>query len=98
MTNEFKSQAQEAPTTHALAIVSLILSILGLVGVLPLVGSIGGIISGRIAQQEIQAKPEQYSGEGLARAGVIMGWVGIVIGLLLVCLAGLAFMFFMVAV
>lgn len=27
MTNEFKSQAQEAPTTHALAIVSLILSI-----------------------------------------------------------------------
>jgi len=95
MTNEFKSQAQQAPATHALAIVSLILSILGLVGVLPLVGSIGGIISGRIAQQEIQAKPEQHGGEGLARAGVILGWVGVALGLLLVCLAMLAFLFFM---
>jgi hypothetical protein len=28
MTNEFKSQVQQAPATHALAIVSLILSIM----------------------------------------------------------------------
>lgn len=95
MTNEFKSQAQPAPATHALAIVSLALSILGLAGVLPLVGSIGGIISGHIARQEIEAKPQQYGGEGVARAGVVLGWVGVVIGLLLICLAALAFFFFM---
>jgi hypothetical protein len=91
MKNEFQSQA---PATHALAIVSLILSILGLVGVLPLIGSIGGIISGRIAQREILEKPEMHGGEGLARAGIVLGWVGVAIGLLLVCLAVLAILFF----
>lgn len=90
MKNELQAQA---PATHILAIVSLVLSILGLVGVLPLLGSIGGIISGRIAQQEIMARPDQHGGEGMARAGVVLGWVGVAIGLLLVCLivAGLAF-------
>jgi hypothetical protein len=92
MKSEFQAQA---PATHALAIVSLILSVLGLVGILPLVGSIGGIISGRSAQREILAKPEAHSGEGLARAGVVLGWVGIAIGLALICLALLGLLFFL---
>jgi hypothetical protein len=90
MKSEFQSQA---PATHALAIVSLILSILGLVGVLPLIGSIGGIISGRIAQREILEKPDVHGGEGLARAGIVLGWVGVGLALLLCCVivAGLLF-------
>ena len=91
MKNEIHSQA---PGTHTLAIVSLVLSILGLVGVLPLVGSIGGIISGRIARQEILDKPDLHSGEGIARAGVILGWVGVGLALLVGCIILAALLFF----
>lgn len=90
MKEEFRSQAP----THALAIVSLILSILGLIGVLPLVGSIGGIISGQIARKEILEKPDLHSGEGVARAGIVLGWVGVALGLVFVCLILLAVLFF----
>ncbi|MCL4870231.1 MAG: DUF4190 domain-containing protein [Anaerolineae bacterium] len=90
MKQEFSTQAP----THSLAIVSLVLSILGLIGFLPLVGSIGGIISGRIAQQEIAQNPHLHSGDGMARAGVILGWIGIAIAILGACLAVLIFMLF----
>jgi hypothetical protein len=68
---------EQSPSTHMLAVVSLILSILGLVPLLPVVGSIGGIISGRIARREIWENPELYQGEGIARAGIVLGWVGV---------------------
>jgi hypothetical protein len=90
MKDEIRSQAP----THALAVVSLVLSILGLIGVLPLVGSIGGIISGRIARKEILEKPALHSGEGIARAGIVLGWIGVAIALVFACLILLAVLFF----
>lgn len=91
MKNEFQTQA---PGTHTLAIVSLVLSILGLVGVLPLVGSIGGIVSGNIARKEILANPDLHSGEGMARAGVVLGWVGVGLALLVCVLIVVGLLFF----
>ena len=82
------------PSTHQLAIVSLVLSILGLIMILPLVGSIGAVISGNMSLREIREKPTQYSGENLARAGVIMGWVGIALAVLALVLLCLALLFF----
>jgi len=80
---------QPAQTTSTMAIVSLILGILGLVGVLPIIGSIGAIITGNMGQKEIAANPGRYSGEGMARGGTILGWVGV--GLwALGCCAGIA--------
>jgi hypothetical protein len=82
------------PSTHTLAILSLILSILGLFPpVLPLVGSIAGVITGMIARREILAHPELYTGEGTARAGVILGWVGIglCIAICVLIVIGIAF-------
>ncbi len=81
--------------THALAIVSLVLSILGLAAVLPLVGPIGAIVSGRIARREIQANPERYTGDGLARAGIVLGWVGLALDALIALAICAALMFFM---
>lgn len=75
------------PGTHVLAIVSLVLSILGLVPILPIVGSIGGIITGIISRKEILARQDLYSGEGIAKAGIILGWIGLILSVLLVCLA-----------
>jgi len=77
--------------THALAIVSLVLSILGLMPVLPFVGSIGGIVTGVIARREIAAKPEQLSGDGFAKAGIILGWIGIAL-LIFIVVAAILFM------
>ena len=74
------------PTTHVLAIVSLVLSILGLLPILPVVGAIGGIVTGMIARKEIRARQDLYTGEGMARAGIILGWIGLVVAVVLVCL------------
>ena len=72
-----------SPPTSTLAIVSLILGILGLVGVLPIIGSIAGAITGHMAAREIRARPGQVSGEGMARAGLILSYVGLALWLLL---------------
>lgn len=84
---------EQSPSTHVLAVVSLILSILGLVPLLPVVGSIGGIITGRIARREIEENPQLLRGEGMARAGIVLGWVGLGLAVLIgvVVLAALVF-------
>lgn len=76
---------QSQPGSHALAILSLVLGILGLTPILPLIGSIVAIVTGTIARREILAKPHEYSGESMARAGIILGWIGVVLILLAVC-------------
>ncbi len=79
------------PATHTMAILSLVMSVLGIFPpLLPLVGPIVGVITGMVARREILARPDLYSGEDLARAGIILGWVGIGLSLL-VCVAGLIF-------
>ncbi len=88
------SQTQTA-SSHPLAIVGLVLGILGLVGVLPLVGSIGAVIAGKMAQKEIFEKPGMYSGDNLARASIVMGWIGIALATIACILILAAFLFFM---
>jgi hypothetical protein len=55
--------------------VSLILGIAGLV-VCPLIPSIIAIIIGNQAQERLRLDPT-LEGESLARAGIILGWVGV---------------------
>jgi len=91
MTDNVRTQSLQ---THTLAIVSLVLGILGLAQVLPLVGPIGAIISGKMAEKEIRERPDLYSGGNIAHAGRILGWVGIglfCLGLVLVTLSLLYF-------
>jgi hypothetical protein len=78
---------QTQPASHALAILSLVLGILGLTPILPLVGSITAIVTGMIARREILAKPGEYSGESMARAGIILGWIGVALLLVVGCAA-----------
>ncbi|MCR2785787.1 MULTISPECIES: DUF4190 domain-containing protein [unclassified Microbacterium] len=61
--------------TNVLAIVSMIASIVGAVGILPIIGSIAGAIMGHIALKQIATTGEK--GRGMALAGVIVGWVGL---------------------
>lgn len=72
-----------------LALVSLITGILGLTFI-PLLGSIVAVITGPMAQKEIQESQGSLGGEGLAKAGIILGWIGIGLGILGLCIAGFA--------
>lgn len=71
------------------ATASLVLGIAGLV-VCPLVCSILAIVFGNSAKRKLEADPS-LEGEGFAKAGVILGWVGI-------ALFAVGVLFFIVAV
>jgi hypothetical protein len=43
---------------------------------LPIVGAIGAIITGKIAQREIGAVPNLYRGRNWARIGIVLGRAG----------------------
>jgi len=72
------------PKTYGLAVISLVLAILGLLPVLPLIGSIIGIVTGNIARKEIIANRDRYTGEAYAKAGIILGWIGVALFVLVV--------------
>ncbi len=69
--------------TNTLAIVSLIFGILGW-SFLPLVGSVVAIVTGHLARSEIRRAAERPQGDGLAVAGLVLGYVALASALLFV--------------
>ncbi len=83
-----------APPTNTLAIISLVAGIASYV-VLPVVGAIAAIITGHMARGQIRRTGE--SGNGLALAGLVLGYIhlvlaaiGIVLIVIIVAVAGVA--------
>ncbi|MDH7452588.1 DUF4190 domain-containing protein [Luteimonas composti] len=72
--------------TSSLAVVSLVSGILGW-SLLPLIGSIAAIITGHMARAEIRRAPERLDGDGMALAGLILGYVMLVLGTIGIVLA-----------
>ena len=72
--------------TNALAVVSLFASIVGL---LTGIGLIVGIVCGHIALSQIKKRGEQ--GRGSALAGLIIGYVGLVLGIIILVVFGASF-------
>ncbi len=84
--------------TSALAIVSLVFGILGWT-LLPFIGSLVAVITGHMARKEIRRNPAGLEGDGLAIAGLALGWISLalwLIGIFLVVffLGGLAWLGF----
>lgn len=73
-----------ANRTDAYAIASLACSASAFLGTF-LIGSILGIIFGKMSRTRLAADPA-LEGEGLARTGILLGWVGIGIGVLFLLL------------
>ena len=67
--------------SSTLAIVSLVSALLGFT-FLPVVGSIVALVTGYMARNETRSIPPKASGDGMATAGIILGWVQI--GLLII--------------
>lgn len=73
------------PRTSSLAVVSLIFGILAYF-FLPGIGALVAVICGHSARSEIRrAPPGSIDGDGIALAGLILGWIQI--GLMLIALA-----------
>lgn len=65
----------QAATTNGLAIAALVLGLVGWIACG--VGSVVAVILGFIAQSQIRESRGRQGGEGLAKAGIILGFVGI---------------------
>lgn len=71
--------------TNPLAIVSLVFGVLGWI-VMPLIGNLVAIICGHIARSQIRQSHGLQQGDGLALAGMILGYLGLLLGVLVVML------------
>ncbi len=80
-----------APPTSGSAIAAFILSLLGLFQVLPLLGTIAGLVMGYSARSDIRNSGGRLGGEGLAQAAIILGWIGVALYILSLCLFVLVF-------
>ena len=67
--------------TSTLAIISLITGILGIISPIPFVLSIAAVWTGYAARKATRAIPPKAAGDRLATAGIIMGWLQIILGL-----------------
>jgi hypothetical protein len=75
--------------SNGLAVASLVSSILGLT-LIPTIGSIIGLILGYMARNKIRDSAGAMGGEGLAKAGIIVGWIGIGLAAIGICIALIA--------
>jgi len=79
--------------TSTMAIVSVVAGVAGF-SLLPLVGTVVALITGYSARKETRAVPPTASGDGLATAGIIMGWVQVGLFVIGICVFILFFGFF----
>jgi hypothetical protein len=68
-----------APTS-TLALASLMMGILGWI-FLPVVGGIIAVITGHLAKREIRQSSGLLGGDGLATAGLLLGYANLIVGL-----------------
>ena len=66
--------AYAAPQTNAMAIASMVLGIFWIYGI----GAILALIFGYKALKEIDGSNGTQTGRGMATAGIVLGWIGIV--------------------
>jgi hypothetical protein len=87
-------QSVNEPTlpTSTLALIRLIAGILGFTAV-PLLGGIVALFTGYAAWQETRAVHPKFSGDGLATAGIIMGWIQVGLTVVGICCVGAYFVF-----
>jgi hypothetical protein len=89
MDNQFSVQPPQSygsiPQSSTLAIISLISGIAAWV-ILPLLGAIAAVITGHMAKKEIRESNGMKTGDGMATAGLILGYAQLAITICSVCI------------
>ena len=88
-----RNYSNQEQVTTAWSIISLISGIANFVG-FPFWGAVAALVTGYAAKAEIQKSNGRVGGERLAKAGLILGWVGLGLGFLVICLSVLMFLGF----
>jgi hypothetical protein len=85
---DFSNQPYQGPPAKPNSNMALASMILGLLGwtILPGLASIAAIVTGHMAKKEIKESMGQLGGDGMATAGLVMGYASVAI-VLCVCLA-----------
>lgn len=78
--------------TSTLAMISLISGILGFT-FFPVVGGIVALVTGYMARNETRSIPPKASGDGLATAGIVMGWIQVGLLILGTCCVAVSIVF-----
>lgn len=69
--------------TSSLAVVSLVAGLLGWTFA-PGIGAIVAVVTGHMARAEIRRDPQGVEGDGFAVAGLVLGWIMLLMALLAV--------------
>lgn len=85
-------QTVQTAKDNKLAAFSLIAGIAGLINFAPLLGSIVAIVTGYKALRRVREQPQFYTGEAMARVGIILGYAGLAITMLFCCLYGVMYL------
>jgi len=85
--SEYQSNEPEyvATETNIWAVISLISGILAWLGLFGL-GGLAAVIAGHVAKDQIQKSAGRMSGDGIATAGLILGYLNIALTLVGLCL------------
>jgi hypothetical protein len=89
MNNPMQSNYSPAPPTNTLAIVSLASGILSWF-LFPFIGGVVAVVTGHMARTQIRDSLGAQTGDGLALAGLILGYAHLILG----CLGLLLFVLF----
>jgi hypothetical protein len=83
-----------APTTNVLAIISLVVSLLGVFAtfIIPFIAQIAAIICGHIARSQIMQSNGTQTGSGMALAGLIISYVMLIFSLIGIVFLGVGLM------
>jgi len=76
--------------TNTMALVSLISGVVGWFAV-PFIGSVVAVVTGHMARSQIRQSGGREDGDGLAIAGLVLGYVGLVMALIGIVLVVLFF-------
>ena len=89
MTYQDNQQTPVYQQNSTLAVISLISGIASYF-IVPLLGAIAAIITGIWAMKEFRQCSGRVTGEGMAKAGIILGWVNIGLSVIGLCLGLMA--------
>lgn len=90
MTDYQPESSFEPQETSTWAIVSLIAGVVSFLFA-PFIGSVVAIFTGYAAKKEIRNGDGRISGDGLATAGLVLGWINVALSLMACVLAVLVF-------
>lgn len=90
MTQQPYQQIPPPTPNSTLATISMITGILGWT-IAPLLGSLAAIITGHMAKREIRESMGRLAGDGMATAGLVMGYLQLIPSVLCICVVLIMF-------